>query len=450
MAVICGIVITDDNLTGDGQVEVNASILEITIIIASIFIFVYLYWRFRDPTSGLWSLNNIVYLAAFIVVFYYDKGSSKVMPPAAQFIDWTAFFVGPFFACWGVFKFVNKPFPVLLPVVCIIAIIFNAIHIFYFRNDFTDIFINTFHGVCLVWAGILLIGSRNLSGIWKYISGFLMVLGGVMPLCSFLFSRYSSWGRIHNVLSWSMVYLLYAIIGMVTMLGLLILYYQKRMQNGDGQLALLQAASHELKTQAMVVSNYSKLIVDGVYLGGTLEDSVQVINNEAKKLEKRVRGLLYLSKINSLHEQTPKQDTFDLAELLNESIVRFGWRRKDLTFDSKLESLLMKGDREQWEVVLENILDNQTRYAVSRIAVALNGKKSAENALLRIWNDGAAIDPLIMGKLFHEYQAGKGGEFGLGLVIVKKILEFHQSRIWLANEEQGVAYYIEVNTDLAC
>ena len=84
--------------------EGYAMILEMTIIITSFCIFAYLFWRFHDPTSGLWTIANLVALVAFIVGFYYDQQSTSAMSKYARFIEWTAFFVSPFLSCWGIVK----------------------------------------------------------------------------------------------------------------------------------------------------------------------------------------------------------------------------------------------------------------------------------------------------------------------------------------------------------
>jgi signal transduction histidine kinase len=46
--------------------------------------------------------------------------------------------------------------------------------------------------------------------------------------------------------------------------------------------------------------------------------------------------------------------------------------------------------------------------------------------------------------LFEEYQQGFKGQFGLGLAIVREIVGHHSGRIWVNNEEEGVAFYLEI------
>ena len=76
-------------------------------------------------------------------------------------------------------------------------------------------------------------------------------------------------------------------------------------------------------------------------------------------------------------------------------------------------SFCTTGDREQWGVAIDNMLDNQIRYAVKRIVLPLDAlADTTEKVLLRIWNDGTSIETESNNSLFEPYQIGKDGEFG--------------------------------------
>jgi two-component system sensor histidine kinase CssS len=64
--------------------------------------------------------------------------------------------------------------------------------------------------------------------------------------------------------------------------------------------------------------------------------------------------------------------------------------------------------------------------------------------LLRVWNDGSPIDDEMKDKLFEPFHKGHKGEFGLGLSIVKRIADLHQTEVWAANEENGAAFYAKI------
>jgi two-component system sensor histidine kinase CssS len=51
-----------------------------------------------------------------------------------------------------------------------------------------------------------------------------------------------------------------------------------------------------------------------------------------------------------------------------------------------------------------------------------------------------------MDQLFVAFQKGDRGQFGLGLAIVQEVVTQHQGKIWASNEEDGVAFYIELET----
>jgi len=71
-----------------------------------------------------------------------------------------------------------------------------------------------------------------------------------------------------------------------------------------------------------------------------------------------------------------------------------------------MDNIYITGDRELWGVAIENLLDNQLRYAVNRIVLSLAHQNVRELAVLRVWNDGPPSNPGSW-RLFEQYHTGK-------------------------------------------
>lgn len=169
-----------------------------------------------------------------------------------------------------------------------------------------------------------------------------------------------------------------------------------------------------------------------------------------------MRALLYLNKLNYLQGNAPVSEAegdackagggevFDIRALLCECKERFAGLRPELSWDIELEPSLVQGCSDQWRVGLENLLDNQQRYAANRVSVSAVPAKSHGFVLLRVWNDGEQLERTQMETLFQPFAAGPGGEFGLGLVILHKVAELNGGRVWAKNENGGVAFYLQM------
>ncbi|MEW8973524.1 MAG: HAMP domain-containing sensor histidine kinase [Tissierellaceae bacterium] len=206
--------------------------------------------------------------------------------------------------------------------------------------------------------------------------------------------------------------------------------------------SFLQNISHELKTPVMVIRSFSQAIKDGIFPKGNLENSIEVIDSEAKRLDKKIHDLLYFSKLDYMSNHGTMEDNFSLDALIQEVLDRLSWSRTDIDWDIDLTPLKIQGDRDQWKVVLENIIDNQMRYANTKISISLT--TTDHKRILSIWNDGPHINSETMKNLFREYNKGYKGEFGLGLAIVSRILQIHNSTIRAINENIGVRFEIEI------
>jgi two-component system sensor histidine kinase CssS len=155
--------------------------------------------------------------------------------------------------------------------------------------------------------------------------------------------------------------------------------------------------------------------------------------------------LLYLEKLDNSFRETVNKDAINLAELINICANRFRQLRPEISWEIDNFNLLVSGPKEQWTVLLDNLFDNQLRYAKKRITIVLRPGQNSQKSILRIWNDGPPIDPEIKEEIFTAYQTGADGNFGLGLFIAKKIIEKQQGRIWVENEEGGPAFYLEIH-----
>ncbi len=222
---------------------------------------------------------------------------------------------------------------------------------------------------------------------------------------------------------------------------------QRLIQQDQAQQSFLQNISHELKTPVMVIRSYIQSIKDGIFPQGNLDSTIKVIDEESERLEKRIQDLLYLTKIDYLSAHEAVNTETVLSAVLQDVIRRMERRRSELKWQVELSEGVVSGAPEQWTVVFENLLDNQIRYATGRIEIAMNRSNSTgpEQAVcIRLWNDGPPIDEQVMARLFRQFSSGPGGQFGLGLSIVQRLVWLNRGKIWAANEADGAAFYLEI------
>jgi len=207
----------------------------------------------------------------------------------------------------------------------------------------------------------------------------------------------------------------------------------------ETQQSMLQNISHELKTPIMVIRSYAQAIQDGIYPKGNLAGSIRVIDEEGARLEKLVKQLLYLTRLDYLATKSPVQEEIQLDKLIERIIERLYLQRKEITWKLDLQPVIIEGDEEILRVMIENLLENHINHAASCLEISLGLNIEKTEIILSFWNDGSKIEPHILSQIFQPFEKGREGKFGLGLTIVQRILKMYQGQIRLNNERGGVS-----------
>lgn len=204
---------------------------------------------------------------------------------------------------------------------------------------------------------------------------------------------------------------------------------------------MIQNISHDLKTPIAAIKSYAEAIKDGIYPYDTLEKSVDVIIEHCDRLEKKVKSLIILNKMDYLSDNVPPGDNLKMKKVVDEVLLSLKVIRPEVSFDVEAdEKTRFHGEEEPWRIVVENLIDNALRYAKSTIKVILKQDE------LCVINDGEPIDDDIIDSLFHPYEKGTGGEFGLGLSIVYRVCHTYGYHVEAQNLREGVCFQITKNS----
>ena len=200
---------------------------------------------------------------------------------------------------------------------------------------------------------------------------------------------------------------------------------------------MIHNISHDLKTPIATIKSYGESIKDGIYPYGTMEKSVDVIIENAERLEKKVHSLLYMNRVEYLISQENGEKSINMKKVVQFVIQNIQLIKPEIEIDMVLDEVIFDGSEEPWRIVVENILENALRYAKSKITIRLN-----ETNGLSIHNDGPLMEEDRIETLFKPYEKGAGGNFGLGLSIVSKVVHAYGYQIRGENARDGVVFKI--------
>ncbi len=216
---------------------------------------------------------------------------------------------------------------------------------------------------------------------------------------------------------------------------------QEAVQARERMLAIV---SHDLRNPLSVVMMAAKLIerwASPDLSGERLKKHANAIVHEAERMGRLVVDLLDISKIEagrSLHVELARRDG---AEILRQSVERLEplarARRITLAVEASPEVYALDCDAERLHQVFSNLIGNAIKFTPEEGSVTARVAHSRGDVVFSVSDTGTGIPKAQISHLFDPYwqaSASRNGA-GLGLSIVKAIVQAHRGRVWVETEE---------------
>lgn len=192
--------------------------------------------------------------------------------------------------------------------------------------------------------------------------------------------------------------------------------------------------SHEFKTPIVSISGFADLLLEEQLPPEDQKEYLTIIRDESRRLADLASNILMLNRIESQSILTDEV-SFPLAEQLRQSILvtQQKWRNKVLTFEADLQETDYTGSEALLKEVWLNLLDNAAKFSPEggTVGVTLRYKKNART--VTITDQGAGMDAETQAHIFEQFYQGDTSHTtqgnGLGLAMVKKVLELHGGSI---------------------
>ena len=224
---------------------------------------------------------------------------------------------------------------------------------------------------------------------------------------------------------------------------------EERVQIDEMRTEFLSNVSHELKTPIALIQGYAEGLRDNISDDEeSREFYCDVIIDESSKMNRMVRQLLTLNQLEFGNEQLSLQ-RFDLAELIRgviqSSHILIEQKKAKILFEQP-DPVPVWGDEFKIEEVVTNYLTNALNHLEGDRVIEITCREWNGTVTTTVFNTGKPIPEEDLDKIwikFYKVDKARTREYGgsgIGLSIVKAIMDSHQQKCWARNYDNGVAF----------
>jgi signal transduction histidine kinase len=215
--------------------------------------------------------------------------------------------------------------------------------------------------------------------------------------------------------------------------------------------AFLMSVSHDLRTPLTSIRGYAEALADG-----TLDDAdpderrraATVIGSEARRLERLVRDLLDLSRLDS-HQFSLSPSECNVTEIVGDAATAFKPHADDLGITLTITRgpvLTANVDADRLAQIVANLVENALKYATHAVTVYAAEYGAGEVAVV-VTDDGPGIPVDQMARVFERLYTvrdtpGRSVGTGLGLAIVRELSAAMGGRAWVDTPAEGGTRFV--------
>ena len=206
------------------------------------------------------------------------------------------------------------------------------------------------------------------------------------------------------------------------------------------QKTFFQNVSHELRTPLQSIRCSAEGIEHGIL---QQQPASRVIITETDRLSEMVEDLLYLSRIDNISRDDLATEC-DLREILSNCAERqrgvAAERGLQIAFNFDLHPVNHICSDKHLSRAFTNLISNAIRYA--RTTITLSCRTSGDEVIIEVKDDGPGIDEKDLPFIYNRFYKGRGGKHGIGLAIVKTVVEQHKGSIAVNSDSKGSVFKI--------
>jgi signal transduction histidine kinase len=213
---------------------------------------------------------------------------------------------------------------------------------------------------------------------------------------------------------------------------------------------LLAVVTHELRTPLAVVRAYVDLLADTANAGATVAEvgpSVDVIENwragaidQVTRLDRLVDSILASVRGEGLTGL--RREPFNVVDAVDKTVGTLALllRTRAVRWNPPGFAMVARGDEVRFRQVLEQLLDNEAKYAPPELAVSLGAWRTADEIQVYITDDGPGVPIEDWEAVFQPYvrvDRARSRGSGIGLFAARRLMEAMGGRVWIEKNGYG-------------
>ena len=207
--------------------------------------------------------------------------------------------------------------------------------------------------------------------------------------------------------------------------------------------------SHEFKTPIVSIYGFARLLLRGNVDEKETKEYLSIIEQESGRLATMATNVLNMTKIENQSILTDVTE-YNLSEQLRRSvlIMEKKWNAKNIGISCEFSEHTVSANEELLKQVWINLLDNAVKFTPQNGEITVSIYERPENILVGIKNNGPKIPEKDMIRIFNKFYQGDTSHAsqgtGIGLSIVKKIVDLHKGKVWAESSDEATVFWVEL------